>query len=267
MRLKELAKKCDAIVLPAYINDSNDLFRIAHLQRLNSNFNHLFDKTIICINYKSPEVKEQLLKKVEAIFNDHFNNIDFIHNDINYENVRSLCEQEETLIQECKSRGYNYICKTMDHVIILEEALDIILDENKDFYFTCGVGAQRCIEKNNDVNHIYETEFFPQTNFYFLDVSKMDYIYNLEEVEQKHLEWEADNSVCPNGYFICCEDQTAKMALRNNLNKQDIIPEDKFKELIQNVIDRRIADPSYKNLSTCGIIHLQYPEQPVYKLV
>lgn len=60
MRLKELAKKCDAIVLPAYINDSNDLFRIAHLQRLNSNFNHLFDKTIICINYKSPEVKEQL---------------------------------------------------------------------------------------------------------------------------------------------------------------------------------------------------------------
>ena len=57
------------------------------------------------------------------------------------------------------------------------------------------------------------------------------------------------------------------MALRNNLNKQDIIPEDKFKELIQNVIDRRIVDPSYKNLSTCGIIHLQYPEQPVYKLI
>ena len=55
-----------------------------------------------------------------------------------------------SLIQECKSRGYNYICKTMDHVIILEEALDILLDKNKDFYYTCGIGAQRCIEKNNE---------------------------------------------------------------------------------------------------------------------
>ena len=267
MRFKELVNKCDAIVFPAYIADENDLHRINHLQMMNDKFNKLFPNTIICINYRNSYVRNKCKKQAEKLFNFHFNNVSYIHNKINYENVRSLCEQEETLIQECKSRGYNYICKTMDHVIILEEALDILLDKNKDFYYTCGIGAQRCIEKNNDVNHIYETEFFPQTNFYFLNVSKIDYIYDLKEVEEKHLEWEADNSVCPNGYFICCEDQTAKMALRNNLNKQDIIPEDKFKELIQNVIDKRIADPSYKNLSTCGIIHLQYPEQPVYKLV
>ena len=86
-------------------------------------------------------------------------------------------------------------------------------------------------------------------------------------VEERHLEYERDNNTCPTGYFVCCECETKDMALRNNLNKQDIIPSDKFKELIQKVIHYNIHDPSFKNLSVCGICHFQYPDQSIYELI
>ena len=48
------------------------------------------------------------MEKTEEVFNKYFNNVEFIHNKTNYENVRSLCEQEEALIQLCKKYNYDY---------------------------------------------------------------------------------------------------------------------------------------------------------------
>lgn len=279
MRFKEIIQKCDAIVLPAYIAGEEDIDRINHLQSINKDFNKLFKKTIICVNYKSLEIREEYKDKIEELFNNHFNSVDYIHNKTNFTNVRSLCEQEESLIQLCKSRNYKFICKTMDHVVILKEAYDLELNNDSDFYYTNGIGAQRCLEWENDIELIANQTFFPQTNFYFLDVSKIDYIYNLEDVKQKHLDYEENDKkiklIDPeykfhpklNGYFVCCEDETGKMATRNKLKMSDMIPKDKFKLLIQRVIYNSIVDPSFKNLSTCGILHYQYINQPINKLI
>ena len=155
----------------------------------------------------------------------------------------------------------------MDHVVILEEVYDLELNDDSDFYYTNGIGTQRCLEWENDIELIANQTFFPQTNFYFLDVSKIDYIYDLENVKQKHLDYEENDKQKSNGYFVCCEDETGKMATRNNLKMSDIIPKDKFKLLIQRVIYNTIIDPSFKNLSTCGILHYQYVNQPVNKLI
>jgi hypothetical protein len=57
------------------------------------------------------------------------------------------------------------------------------------------------------------------------------------------------------------------MATRNKLKKFDMIPRDKFELLIKKVIVNLIADPSFKNLSTCGILHYQYIDEPILKLV
>ncbi len=279
MRFEEVIQKCDAIVLPAFIAGEEDINRINRLQSINKKFNNLFSKTIICVNYLSLEIRDKYMSKAEELFNKHFNNVDYIHNKTNFTNVRSLCEQEEKLIQLCKSRDYKFICKTMDHVVILEEAYDLILDDTCDFYYTNGIGAQRCLDWDNDIERIIKDTFFPQTNFYFLDVSKIDYIYDLKDVEKKHLEYEAEEqriqAIDPeykfhpqlNGYFVCCEDETGKMATRNNLKKFDMIPKDKFELLIRKVIANLIADPSFKNLSTCGILHYQYLNEPVGKLI
>ena len=88
MRFKELVNKCDAIVFPAYIADENDLHRINHLQMMNDKFNKLFPNTIICINYRNSYVRNKCKKQAEKLFNFHFNNVSYIHNKINYENVR-----------------------------------------------------------------------------------------------------------------------------------------------------------------------------------
>ena len=265
--LKDIAKSCDAIVLPAFIADEDDIERIEFLQKKNKNFNPLFNKTIICVNYKSLEIRKQLMEKTEEVFNKYFNNVEFIHNKTNYENVRSLCEQEEALIQLCKKYNYKRVCKTMDHMVIFNEALKLQLDPNADFHYTNGVGYARCRDKGFKIQEIYENTYFPQTNFYFIDVSKIDFIYDIKEVERRHLEWENDNSVCPNGYFVCCEEETGIMGIRNNLVKQDMIPPSVFRLLISNVIKQDIHDPSFKNLITCGICHLQYHKQKYYVLI
>lgn len=266
MKLKDLARKSDALVFPSYFSDRKDIEKVNYIQSLNSKFNKLFSNVVISITYSSKKVKEELSKEVEKMYKEHFENIFFFHNGDNFGVVKSTCLMEEQLLKYCHTENFEMVCKSMDHVLILDEGLDIELDEDYDFYYTNGIGYGGCQHYNFKVEDIVENTFFPQTNFYFLNTKKVDYIYDLNLVEEKYLEWK-DNNYKSRAHFIACEEETGKSIERNGLSKFDMIPRNSFIEIVKKVIHFNIHDPSFKNLSTLGIVHFQYPEQEIYKLV
>jgi hypothetical protein len=268
MKLDKFLQKCDALAFPAVFENQKDLDKFDYIQSLNHDFNQLFSKstTVACVNYLNEGVKNRLSKEVDNLMNHHFKNAQVIHHRSSGKNIEEHTFQENFLIHFCKKLGYKFICKSMDHVLVQKEAFKLKIDPSIDFHYTCGVGWTKCEQKDNNIQDICDTEFFPQTNFYILNVSKVDYLYDLEKVKTTKKEWEKEPEKFNGPYYIEMEAETANMANRNNLSKRDIIPRDKFEQIIKNVIKFKIGDPSYKNLATCGITHFQHPYSPVYDL-
>ena len=254
--IRELAVGCDAVALCAFIGEPSDLRKIDYFQSFNAHWNKGFRRSVISINYKSPQLRKELQSSVEELFKNHFPSPYFIHNKKNWPSIcRSLCNMEENLLQKCKELGYELVCKTMDHVSILPEISNIVVEEGADFYYTNGLGIGGCETRNFDEEKLLHDFFFPQTNFYFLNVAKVDYLYNMTEVIERGRAWEKNPSIQPNGYYITCEHELANMVSRNNLHSCDLLTPDEWKRIVEKVIFYNLGDPSFKNLSTAGILH------------
>jgi hypothetical protein len=99
----------------------------------------------------------------------------------------------------------------------------------------------------------------PQTNFYFINVNKTDFLYDKEYVDETY------NHVLTipnyNGKvweYIqgwSCENFLKKCVKRNNLKKHHLIPKEKYLSLLQLVKNNQIHDCSHKNIMIEGVCH------------
>ena len=316
--MEELAASCDAIALCCFIGSHDDLLKIDYFQELTRHWNSRFSNSAISINYKSADIRNELRGQVEELFEHHFNNPSFLHNKVECSSLAlAYCTMEEKLLHKCKALGYEFVCKTMDHVSLLEEAFyDTKVPLGQHFYYTNGIGCTSGLAQNfngkkqNSLGEKYFTNwgeegaeesytayrghgdlrihFFPQTNFYFLNIAAIDYIYNLDYINKRRLAWEADHSVAPNGRYITCEMELRKAIERNGgtslnmpddsetkLLKHNLLSTAQESSVVEQIVRWQVGDSSFKNLVTAGILHwgpvslnnnqLQLP--PVHRLV
>jgi hypothetical protein len=121
-----------------------------------------------------------------------------------------------------------------------------------------------------DFNQIINKDFYPQTNFYFINVSKTDYLNDKQYIDETYQmvsnipEYNGNIWEYIEGWS--CETFLKQCIERNNFIKYHLIPLEKYRILLQVVKDNIIHDCSHKNIMTEGVCHFQHPNQQIIEI-
>jgi hypothetical protein len=127
------------------------------------------------------------------------------------------------------------------------------------------------MEKYNfQFDKIIDEDFYPQTNFYFINVFKTDYLNNKSYLDETY------NYIrtIPNyngkiWEYIegwSCEDFLKQCVIRNNLSKCHLVPQEKYITLLEVIKNYNIHDSSHKNIMINGICHYQFNNQQIIEI-
>lgn len=243
MNLKQLINKSVYGTI-GYISSQDDLDLLEQYILYNLPVLKEYKQIIVATNYKDyPELTEentQLWKK-------YFPDCVILDSKINRGHQIGTADLDNMLINYCKENNIDWLCKSANDVIIQEKILDKEIEE-ADFYFLIALGYAGMRQYNFNIENIIKDLFIPQTNFYIINVSKIDELID------------------KNNNTIICEAILEKCVLRNNLKKYHLIPIEKYNKLVKFVYDNNIHDSSHKNIMIEGICHYQYPNSPVTKI-
>ena len=165
-----------------------------------------------------------------------------------------------------KNNNIEWLCKSASDIILTDDILSVEIDE-ADFYYLNGISFEDLNNFKFDYKEILDKHFYPQTNFYFINVSKTDYLNDKEYIDNTYIQ--SLKILNYNGKIWeyiegwSCENFLRQCIWRNNLIKWHLIEESKYRKLLDVVKMYQIHDCSHKNIMIGSICHLQYPEQPV----
>ena len=173
---------------------------------------------------------------------------------------------DNTIFDYCKENNIEWLCKASNDILLQPEVLDIPIQES-DFYYINGIGLGGMVKYDFNNERIINEDFFPQTNFYFINVSKTDYLNDKEYIDKTYNE--IQNTPNYNGkiweYFQgwTCERFLKKCIERNNLSKYHLISPKTYIKLLEYIKQYQIHDCSHKNIMIEGVCHYQNPKQKV----
>ena len=115
---------------------------------------------------------------------------------------------------------------------------------------------------------ILKEDFYPQTNFYFINVSKTDYLTDKDYINETYnqVQQSTPNYNGKIWEYIqdwSCEHFLVKCVKRNNLAQYHLLPRKKYITLLEHVNQNQIHDCSHKNIMINGICHFQHPNQKI----
>ncbi len=173
---------------------------------------------------------------------------------------------DNKIIDYCKNNNIKWLCKASNDIILKPELLNIPIN-GSDFYYMNGIGYGGMVKYDFDFDRIIKEDFYPQTNFYFIDITKIDYLNNKEYIDDtynftQNLE-NYSGRIWEHIEGWSCEDFLKECIIRNNLSKCHLVPNDKYRILLKIVKEQQIHDCSHKNIMVEGICHFQYPDQKI----
>jgi hypothetical protein len=173
---------------------------------------------------------------------------------------------DNAVFDYCKENNIDWVCKGSNDVIIQELILNKEIDK-ADFYYLNGIGYGGMVSYNFNFNRIINEEFYPQTNFYFIRVDKIDYLYDKDYVNETYQY--IQNIEKYNGKvweYIkgwSCENFLKQCVERNNLSKHHLVSQKIYIKLLELIKQNQIHDCSHKNIMIEGICHFQYPNNNI----
>jgi hypothetical protein len=265
MNLKQLINKSVYGTI-GYISSQEDLDILEQYILYNLPILKEYKQIIIATNYKTyPELAQentQLWKK-------YFSDCVIIDSFINRGHNLGTADLDNLIFDYCKENSIEWLCKSANDIIIQPDIFNKIIEE-ADFYYLCGFGYAGFNSYNIEtaIEAIYDTEefFYPQTNFYFINVSKCDYLNNkkhLNEVFNKIYTSPIPNARIWDYGLTSCEDLLKDCVYRNNLFKYHLIPKEKYFVLLKIVKDWQMHDPSHKNVLIENICHYHFYDVPI----
>ena len=216
---------------------------------------------IIVTNYSGDFAEQN-----NTLWRKYFPNCIILDLALNRGHSFGIADQENTIIDYCKNQNIKWICKSSYDVVFQPTILDIEI-EGSDFYYMNGIGFGGMEKYNFDLDKIAKEDFYPQTNFYFIDTTKIDYLYNKEYVDDtynyiQNLE-NYSGRVWEHIEGWTCEDFLKKCIIRNNLSKYHLVSDKSYRILLETVKNQQIHDCSHKNIMIEGICHFQHPDQNI----
>jgi hypothetical protein len=264
MNLKQIINKA-AYGTIGYIGSENDLIKtdkyFAYNKEVINNFAHI----IIATNFDS----EEHINTHTLMCKHHFPNCIILNSTNNRGHNFGTADLDNTIFNYCKENNIEWLCKSANDMVIHNELLDKEIGE-ADFYYLNGIGLGGMAKYDFDNERIIYEDFYPQTNFYFINVSKADYLNNQNYLDFTYNEIKSIPDY--NGriweYFSgwSCEDFLKDCIIRNSLKKEHLISRNNYISLLNLIKTDNIHDPSHKNIMIEGVCHLHYPEQGIYKI-
>jgi len=253
MVVKELINKSVYGTI-GYIGSLEDIDRTEQYILYNLPVLQEYKNVIIATNFNSLE----WVAPYNTIWKEYFPECILITSPENRGHNHGYVDLDNLLFNYCKENNIEWLCKSANDTIIIHELLDKQIGD-ADFYYLNGIGYGGMFKYDFDFERIVNEDFYPQTNFYFINVSKTDYLndaYYADETYKyiKSLDeyngriWEyIENWSCEKFLRDCIE--------RNNLTKEHLISPDKYLSLLNLVKKYEIHDSSHKNIMIEGVCH------------
>jgi len=223
---------------------------------------------IVATNYSNLELAE----KNTILWKKYFPDCILIDLPKNRGHNFGTSDLDTSIFNYCKENNIEWLCKTSSDVLLESQVLDTYIEES-DFYYLEGIGYGGLANNNFDKDKILNEYFFPQTNFYIINVSKVDYLNEYDYIEKTYKEiqdipkqvYESVFESKPWGPFPgwACEQFLADCVLRNNLTKYHLLPQEKYLILLELIEKFKIDDCSHKNIMLEGICHFHNIEDKV----
>ncbi|MDA7648756.1 hypothetical protein N8580_00295 [Akkermansiaceae bacterium] len=263
MLLKELVNKSVYGTI-GYISSQDDLNLLERYILYNLEVLKEYKQIIVATNYGSPLQIEN-----KNLWEKYFPNVILIDSKVNRGHNHGYADLDNLVFDYCKKNDIKWLCKSANDVIIEKAILDKEVPK-VDFYYLNGIGHAGMIKYNYDYDLIIEEDFYPQTNLYFINVSKTNYLNDknyLDETYEYITSLSNYNGMIWN--YIkgwTCEDFLKQAVQRNNLSKYHLVSEQSYRKLLTYIHKNDIHDPSHKNILIEGVCHYAFPNHPVVKV-
>jgi hypothetical protein len=263
MLLKELINKSVYGTI-GYITSQDDIDLLESYILYNLSVLKEFKQIVVATNYGSSFQNEnsQLWKK-------YFPNSIVIDSEVNRGHNHGYTDLDNLVFDWCKENNEEWLCKGANDVVFNSSILDKEVD-NSDFYYMNGIGYGGMIKYDFDFKKIIDEAFYPQTNFYFINVFKTDFLNDKAFLDETYdyIQTIPDYNGRIWEYIKewSCEDLLKKCVERNNLSKLHLIPLEKYRILLQVVKDNVIHDCSHKNIMIEGICHFPNHNHPIIEI-
>jgi hypothetical protein len=247
-----------------YISSQEDIDTLEQYIIYNLPILREYKQIIVATNWKTLDLN--LINRHIDMWERYFPNVILIDSEINRGHNHGYADLDNLIINYCKENNIDWLCKSANDTILMDSFFEKEIPE-ADFYYLNGVGYGGMIPFNFDFNKIIEEDFYPQTNFYFINVSKIDYLNDKQFLDETYnyiqtiINYNGKIWEYVKGWS--CESFLKNCIERNNLSKYHLIPLNKYNILLQHIKDNIIHDCSHKNLLIEGICHMHYKEQPM----
>ena len=263
MVLKELINK-SVYGGMGYISSQDDIDLLEQYILYNLPVLKEFKQIVVSTNFGPSLQKEntQMWKK-------YFPNCVILDSKVNRGHNHGYIDLENLIFDWCKENNEEWLCKVSNDVIIQKSILDKQVEE-ADFYYLNGIGYGGMVQYDFDFKRIIDEFFYPQGNFYILNVSKCDYISDKTYMDETYEYIQNISNYSGKIWEYIegwsCESFLKQCVERNKLLKYHLIPQKKYVSLLQIGKKYNIQDCSHKNIMVEGICHFQYPNQQVIEI-
>jgi hypothetical protein len=148
-----------------------------------------FKKIVVATNYK--ELDSHLINRHIDLWEKYFPHCYLIDSPINRGHNFGTADLDNLIFDWCKENNEEWLCKGANDVIFNDSILKKEVNE-ADFYYLNGISYETLYLNNFNFEKLLEYYFYPQTNFYFINVSKCDYLNEKQYLIKVF-----------NSYFIC----------------------------------------------------------------
>jgi hypothetical protein len=247
-----------------YIGSENDLELLEQYILFNLYVLKEFKQIIVATNYSDLS----LIDNNSKLWRKYFPECVLIDNSKNRGPAFGTADLDNLVFNYCVDNKIEWLFKSSNDVIIKDSFLDKKVPE-ADFYYLIGISYEDLYLNNFNYEKILD-KFFPQTNGYFIKVTKCDYLITEEFLNKtyEHVVNIPEYNGKPWEYIKnwSCELFLKNCVERNNLSKHYLLNIEKHNRLCEIVNTYKIGDPSHKNIMTDGICHLQFPNQNVNEI-
>jgi len=246
-----------------YISSQDDLDLLEQYILYNLSVLKEYKQIVVATNYGSSLQNEntQLWKK-------YFPTCVTLNSEVNRGHNFGTADLDDMLFDYCKENNIEWLCKSANDMIFQESILNKEIEE-ADFYYLNGIGVGGMLKYNFDFDKIVKQDFYPQTNFYFINVFKTDYLNDKEHIAEIYNKvqniFEYNGKAWEYG-FRSCETLLKETIEKHNLVEYHLIPENKYHILLEIIRDNNIHDCSHKNIMVEGICHFQYNNQQIIEI-
>jgi len=264
MLLKELINKSYYGTVN-YVSSLEDIDKIEQYLCYNLLILKEFKQIIIATNYSNLE----FINNNSQLWKTYFPNCILIDSKTNRGHNHGNADLDNILFNYCKENNIKWLCKSAIDTILQELILDIEIDD-ADFYYLYGISYEDLHSSNFNYDKVLNNHFHPQTNFYFINVSKCDYLNNKEYLDNTFTQIQNIHNY--NGKIWeyidgwSCEGFLKECVNRNELSKYYLLNKKAHDKLCNAIKMYKIGDPSHKNLMINGVCHFHNINQNILEI-